>query len=243
MAIVENTTTENVKNRISAAIADIETMFVGIIQSVDHINMKYSVQPILNRYDLVERTIIESAVLYQCPMMATKCGGFVIRAPYEVGDVVYVGVCKDSVDQSLVSNTPSDNKLYGVGQFRQIDGVILGGLMCDTEERLSEENTTDMLIQNRKNKDKIVIKADGGIELVTKQKVLVDSPETEVTGNMVVKGNVSVDGNIVGKADINISGSGTIGSVTTANGVTLDGHTHEYNPGPGAPTPTSAGKG
>lgn len=243
MAIKETIGADSVRRNISRAIANIETMFVGIIQSVDVANMRYNVQPILNRYDRVDDIHVESAVLYQCPMMTHKCGSFFLRAPYQTGDVVYVGVCKESIDESLAGDSIKDNKMLGVEGFRQIDGVILGGLVCDTEPRLSSDNANDFVIQNRNNGDKFVIFANGGIELLTKTKVTVNSPETECTGNLTVKGNVTVDGNIVGKSNLNVTGSGTIGSVATAKGTTLDGHTHKYNPGPNPPTSTGTGEG
>lgn len=243
MAIKETIGADSVRRKISRAIANIETMFVGIIQSVDAVNMRYNVQPILNKYDYVDEVNIESAVLYQCPMMTHKCGSFFLRAPYQVGDVVYVGVCKESIDESLAGDSIKDNKMLGAEGFRQIDGVILGGLLCDTEPRLSSENVNDFVIQNRNNGDKFVIFANGGIEILTKTKVTVDSPETECTGNLTVKGNVTVDGNITGNSNLNVTGSGTIGSVTTAKGTTLDGHTHQYNPGSNPPTSTGTGEG
>lgn len=243
MAIKETIGADSVRRNISRAIANIETMFVGIIQSVDVANMRYNVQPILNRYDRVDDIHVESAVLYQCPMMTHKCGSFFLRAPYQIGDVVYVGVCKESIDESLAGSSIKDNKMLGVEGFRQIDGVILGGLVCDTEPRLSSDNANDFVIQNRNNGDKFVIFANGGIELLTKTKVTVDSPETECTGNLTVKGNVTVDGNITGNSNLNVTGSGTIGSVTTAKGTTLDGHTHQYNPGDNPPTSTGTGEG
>lgn len=228
---------EAIKYKIAKAINAIETMFVGVITSVDHVGLRYGVQPVLNRYDEVDKKSIVSAVLVDCPMLSNKCSSFFIRLPYDIGDMVYVGVSKDSIDESIISGEARDNKVLGVSKFRQIDGVILGGVLSEQEQQLPEGNANDFLIQNRKNDDKFVIKADGGIEIVTKTKVTVDSPETDFTGNLNVAGNVSIVGNIA------VEGDGTIGSVTTKAGVTLDGHTHKYNPGPGAPTPTGPGEG
>lgn len=237
MAIGQQITADNIKKRIKDSVSNVETMFIGTITSVDAVNLKYSVQPVLNRYDHIDKKHVESAILFECPMMSSKCGSFYIRLPYAVGDMVYVGVSKESVDEAIHSTSPHNNRLFGVEQFRLIDGVILGGVLSGEEEALSSENTSDFLIQNRKTKDKFVILAGGGIEIVTKTKVFVDSPETEVSGNL------TVNGNITGKQNITINGSGTIGTVTTKKGVTLDGHTHKYNPGPGAPAPTGAGEG
>ncbi|MGL5717423.1 MAG: hypothetical protein ACRCX2_30700 [Paraclostridium sp.] len=237
MAIGEVLSADLIKSKIYTAVNTIETMLIGVITSVDHVNLKYGVQPVLNRYDDGDKEFVESAILFECPMMSNKCGSFFIRLPYEVGDMVYVGCSKYSVDEAISDNLTKPNRMYGVQQFRQIDGVILGGILSDSEQRLSSDNTSDLLIQNRKTNDKFVILASGGIELVTKTKVIVDSPETEVSGNL------TVNGNIIGKSNINIEGSGTIGTVTTKKGTTLDGHTHPYNPGSNPTTSTGAGEG
>lgn len=245
MAIKETMGADAVKRRVSRAISNIETMFVGIIQSVDVANMRYNVQPILNKYDFVDNISVESAVLYQCPMMTHKCGSFFLRAPYEVGDVVYVGVCKESIDESLAGSSIKDNKMFGVEGFRQIDGVILGGLLCDTEPRLSSDNANDFVIQNRKNGDKFVMKQSGGVDIKTTISVNInaDTSVNITTPETNISGILNVDGAINGKSDLNITGSGTIGSVTTAKGTTLDGHTHQYNPGDNPPTSTGTGEG
>ena len=237
MAINETMSADAIKSRIANVANSIETMFVGVITSVDAVNLKYGVQPVLNKYDKGDKLSVEPAILIDCPMLSNKCGSFYIRLPYEVGDMVYVGVCKDSIDESILSTSIRDNRMAGTKMFRQIDGVILGGLLSESESKLSSSNTSDFLIRNRKTDDKFVILASGGIELVTKTKVYVDSPETEMTGNL------TVNGNIVGKQNITVDGSGMIGTVTTKKGITLDGHTHTYNPGPGAPTPTGKGEG
>lgn len=233
-----------IRNLIGRSIKNINTMFVGIIEEVDVENMKYNVKPIMNRYDSIEKTFTESATLFRCPIMAQKSKMFYMRVPYAVGDVVYVGVCKDPLDESLVDNKPRSNKMLGVRNFREIDGVILGGLMCESEEKLSGENIGDLIIQNRKNKDKIVLKNSGGAEIKTSSLIKIDAPNTHITGKLKVDGattigsTVDISGNTTVNANMNVSGAGQLGSVTTKNGVSLDNHTHKYNPGPNPPTST-----
>lgn len=238
MAIRDDISATHAKRQIGIAVGNIETMFVGVITSVDPTSLKYGVQPVLNKYDKVIDKWVESPVLFECPMMSNKCGGFVIRMPYVVGDMVYVGVSKDSIDESIKSTTARENPMNGASQFRLIDGVILGGILSNEESKLSSDNTGDMLIQNRKTGCKIVMLSGGGINIETKSnvnvtcsKAKITSPETEITGNVMVGGNMTVTGNIVG------------GTMASAKGITLDGHTHKYNPGPGSPAPTQPGEG
>lgn len=212
-------------SRINKVSDSMNTMFVGIVTRVDASRLKYDVQPVLNAYDLVKKIAVEPPILFECPMLIQKSAGFFIRIPYAVGDMVYVGVCKQSLDESMTTAEPHDNRNYGMSQFRIIDGVILGGLLCDEEDVLGEENANDLVIKNRKNGDSIIMLETGGINMTTGTKVTITSPETEVSGNMKVLGD------FVG------------GTVATASGVTLDGHTHKYNPGPGGPTPSEPGEG
>lgn len=58
-------------------------------------------------------------------------------------------------------------------------------------------------------------------------KVTVDAPNTNMTGNL------NVAGNIVSAKEVSAKGGA----------VNLSTHTHKYNPGPGGPTPTQPGEG
>lgn len=57
--------------------------------------------------------------------------------------------------------------------------------------------------------------------------VTIDTPNTTMTGNLHVNGNVVSDAEVSAKS----------------GAVNLSSHTHLYNPGPGGPTPTQPGKG
>lgn len=248
MAIANYVTREFLQRKTGELYDSIETMFVGAISSVDSVNMKYNVQPVLNDNETSGEKITR-AVLVRCPMMTMKCGDFYIRAPYKVGDMVYVGVCKESIDESIINSSPRNNRHYGSSNFRMIDGVILGGILSDEEPRLSSSNSEDLVLENRINGDKIVMTKSGGLELYTSINVKIDSPTTHVTGNVQIDGELTVSGNITGESDLLINGAGKIvgalqaGAVKTDKGTTLDGHTHSYNPGPSPPAQTGSGNG
>ncbi|MGL6098308.1 MAG: Gp138 family membrane-puncturing spike protein [Fusobacteriaceae bacterium] len=233
-----------IRKNISKGIDVIETMFVATVISVDEKRMRYSVRPLIKSYDEILEKTIESPNIFECPMMISKSAEFYIRIPYAVGDVVYVGCSKESIDQALSSSVSHENKIKGVRQYRKVDGVILGGLLADDDGTLSSSNSKDLLIQNRKTNDKIVLVSGGGIELDSPSLVKIITPKLEILSpETTMSGNLTVTGNITGEANLNITGAGQIGSVTTKAGVTLDTHTHAYNPGPGAPTSTTPGKG
>ncbi|MGL5716973.1 MAG: Gp138 family membrane-puncturing spike protein [Paraclostridium sp.] len=265
--IGERMPADEIKRRINLTYENINTMYVGSIVSVDPVNMNYSVQPVINDYDSVDGEEVVRAIMFECPMMISKSQDFYIRIPYKVGDLVYVGVCKESADESVLSNQPHTNRARGISKFRMVDGIILGGVMMVEEPRLSSSNTNDLLIQNRKTNCKMVMLEGGGFEFITDFDITTKSKNVnmDVAENFNVKckvanieasssatiksptttvtGNLSVGGGISGAGDLSLSGKGTVGAMVTNGGVSLDGHTHTYNPGPNPPTNTSTGKG
>ncbi len=221
--INRTTTVDDVKRRIKESINKIETMFVGVVTGVDYERNRYGVQPIL-KHTASDGNLIDMPILANCPMCFTKTKDFYIRSPYVIGDVVYVGCSKDSIDESIQSNQPVENRNNGVSKFRLIDGVILGGVMTDEEPVLDSEYTEDFIIQNRQNKDLVVIKKSDGILMKTGVKVDIDSPITNI------KGVLNVDGVTNLKSEANITGATTItnvvnttGMVTTGGGVSITG--------------------
>ena len=56
--------------------------------------------------------------------------------------------------------------------------------------------------------------------------------DVDITGNLDIDGNLTVDGTIDATGIIHSDVDVTAGSISLVN------HTHQYNPGPGAPTPT-----
>ncbi len=248
MAIANYVTKDFLKTKINEQLSAMETMFIGSIVSVDTVNMRYSVQPVLKDSD-IHGSEVDRAILFSCPMMTMKCKDFYIRAPYQVNDMVYVGVSKYSVDESIINSSSRTNRINGVKNFRLIDGIILGGVLSDEEPRLSGANSDDLIIENRSNGDRIVMTKGAGLELYTTINVKIDSPTTHVTGNVKIDGSLTVSGDITGESNLTINGAGKIdgalqaGAIKTDKGTTLDGHTHSYNPGPSPTTQTGSGNG
>ena len=242
-------TLKNVKDLVDNRIKKINTILVGIIYSVDYSLNRYNIQPML-QYKDIKGEYNNRAILLRCPMSFTKTKDFYIRAPYQVGDVVIVGCSKESLDDALTSNTPLKNSKEGTMQFLEMNGIILGGAMTDSENTMSEDNTTDLLIQNRNNGDKIVLKKTGGVEITTTSNVIVNSQSATVNSSSV---EVNSDGVNVNSPTTTFSGNVTIGgnmscvgavsgaTVTNGNGIDIGTHVHEYI-SPSGPKKTEVGE-
>lgn len=225
--------------QIKKSIKEINTMFVGVIVDADYKRNRYGVQPVLMTDNGIPKGTIAS-----CPMSFTKTGTFYIRAPYEVGDMVYVGCSKESIDESIINGSVRENRIDCPSNFRIVDGVVLGGIVSDSEEELDSNYSSDFIIQNRKNKDTIVLKASGGIKMVTGTKVEIESPLVAIESpETTISGTLTVQGTITGNSTAKIVGALNAQTVTDDGGVSLGTHTHMYNPGDNPPTSTGQGEG
>lgn len=242
-------TLDNVKEMINSKMNKINTVLVGIIYSVDYSLNRYNIQPILQYRD-INGEYQDKAILLRCPMCFTKTKDFYIRAPYQIGDVVTVGCSKQALDDALISNTPSRNTREGITPFLEANGIILGGVMTDSEAPMSEDNTSDLLIQNRSNGDKIVLKKSGGVEITTSSDIIINSKKATVNSNQVevnsdnvrvnsptttFSGNVSIGGNMA------CTGAVSGATVTNGAGIDIGTHVHEYI-SPSGPKKTKVGE-
>lgn len=98
--------------------------------------------------------------------------------------------------------------------------------------------TLQLIYEGHINIDKIL---DGKINI--SDKLDVTCPITNWTGDINIKGNVNIIGNTDITGEQHITGQLTSDTEVKAKAVTLTGHTHLYNPGPGDPIPSEPGQG
>lgn len=220
----------DIEEAIATALDGLETMYVGQVVMFDLINNTCDVQPVLTHH-VSELIQIPEGVLFSCPVATIKTQNFYIRSPYAVGDLVYVGCAKKSIDQAISLPGIKPNKLHGVDEFRKIDGVILGGIMGKTEPRMDPTFPEDLVIKNRLNTDVVVMKKTGGILINTANDI------TMVGANLNLTGNVTVNGKITATGDV--ATTGKIQALDATFGTsTYSTHTHTNNaPAPGPTSP------
>ncbi len=82
----------------------------------------------------------------------------------------------------------------------------------------------------------------GTATITSPNPVTVSAPTTVVEGNLEVTGNIS-GGTGSGGGTASFNGTVTTTGDVQANGISLENHTHTYNPGSGSPTNTSPAEG
>lgn len=239
--MIERTVNYNqVQYMIDSEISKINTMFVGIVSGVDYSRNRYDVQPII-KTKAINDEYIDKALIIKCPMSFTKTKSFYIRAPYEVGDIVYIGCNKESVDVALTGSVTLANTEEYRYLFREMDGVILGGVMNDIEPELSSDNLSDFIIQNRDNNDVIILQKTGGAKIKTSSQITLDTPVTNITGDVNIEGATHIKGATAIDSSLNVQSSITGATVTNGSGIDIGTHVHEYI-SPSGPKKTGVGE-
>lgn len=237
-------------NSLHEHISIINTMFVGVIVGTNAKTRRYSVRPILKN-KTEDGSVIERAIIAECPYTYQVNSDYVEGSSFSIGDYVYVGVSKESIDISLNEETNKnidDNKMP---LFRMVDGVILNGLMKEGQS-FDFLNQGDYIVYNRKNGSFISIRKNGDIEIFTSTNVSVkanavkveastvdviattvtiDAPNTTITGNTNVGGTLTVTGpsmlsSVSASKGMQATGNIQSNGDITAGGISVKSHTH-----------------
>lgn len=243
---------------IEYSISVINTMFVGVVLNVDVSARRYSVKPVLNNSS-EDGSVVEQAIIVDCPFSFQVNSSYVEGSSFSIGDYVYVGVSKDSIDISLNDNANKnidDNKMPC---FRVVDGVILNGIMKEGQsfDFLKEG---EYIIHSRKNGSYLVFRSSGDIEVFTSTNVnvkanavkveasvvdviattvTIDAPNTTITGNTNIGGVLTVTGasmlsSVSASQGMQASGNIQSNGDITAGGISVKNHSHPgVQPGSG----------
>lgn len=201
-----------IKNMIDDSLNELHTSLACEIISVNHSAGTCTVQPLAKR-ELCQQKI-NYPPLIDVRLDFLKFGGWSFQIPRKVGDIVWVGFSETALSDETSLERFSLNEPYIIGS-------------C---EKGFEDNSEDIILQGAGTR--IEIKGNGDIT------ILAGSNETTITSNVTLNGNLTINGNTTQTGTVTINGSiGASGDVT-GKGISLDKHTHKYNPGDNAPTST-----
>lgn len=215
--------------------------------------MRADVQPLLKTVNL-DGIEVENSITTDLPVMYSSSADIYVRTPLVKGDLVLVAYSSVAIDDILNSTVPV--KVNSKRKFSQKDGVVLGSyrfnngpktLTGDPESIVVHRRSTNTVVKITPSGDIIVtganqinaecktatITASGDTSVtassvaISAKNVAIEAQETSISGNLSVGGTASVSGSITG------------GTITTASGIDMDSHTHNYRPGDGSPTATT----
>ena len=111
------------KFSFNAQMLNINTVYVGEIQSVNQADNLYSVTPIVNPLS-TSGTVLNSPTVYDVPAVIIQGGVAGIIIDYQIGDIVLVGCCNRDSTTSI--STQSAQNPATSRKFNISDSVIIG---------------------------------------------------------------------------------------------------------------------
>lgn len=210
--------------------ADIHTSIPAIIQSVDYANQVVSAIPAIQIKIVDPNTklvrYINRPLITNIPMALawSESLGLGTTMPYKAGDKCTLIFAERALDNFLITgqiSPPADGPTPDtctIRCFDETDAMCFPGII--TKAKIPNYSPDAVEIRNA---DKSSLFSLSNTSLTMKQ------------------GGVSIvlaNGKITMVGDINHTGNQTTSGDVVAGGISLTGHTHKYNPGPGSPAPT-----
>lgn len=193
-------------------VADYETL-----QCVD---VKFLISDVYTERD---NLVLESQTLKKVLVRLPEAGGFSIQYPVAVGDKCNLVWSHRDLGAFLDSDGTGVD--VNINEIAQIEDCVVE-LGYQTRKNNLEPSATNFVIKG--DKTSITFMPDGTFNITTSgdgtfksdKKVIIDAPETEVTGNITVVGNTTVKGaaSFMTTADV-------IG-ILTAAGIPVNTHKH-----------------
>lgn len=122
------------------------------------------------------------------------------------------------MDRSIEDYRFGDDSYNGDNRSHSIsDGIFSIGFLPENEKFIFPEG--EIVIGLKNKKFTLAVDAEGNLS-ISAETIIINSKSSTINGDVKVNGTVTVSEDVIG------------------GGISLKNHTHKYNPGPGAPTPS-----
>lgn len=148
-------------------ISGINKCMLGKIETFNPATMKANVVPLVKNEDGNKPMLIE------VPVSFMKAGPFVIRPPYQSGDIVLLVFADEDIDNVLLSGNISNPN--SMRKHSLDDAIVIGGIMPFTTT-LPGEHGNDLVIAKDDFTAKIVVKENGEILIESDKGITLSGP-------------------------------------------------------------------
>lgn len=179
---------------------------------VMQVNEDGTVNVLAIRNDEIEDCVITVPVIY--PETARAY----IMLKIKKGDRGVIKFCDKSIEEYRFGNENynGDERCHSIS-----DGIFQLGFLPSNEKFVFPDGE---IVIGLKNSQFILSVNETGDFTIKAKSVIINSASTSINGDVSVNGTVTVSEDVIG------------------GGISLKNHTHDYNPGPGGPTPTQPPK-
>ncbi len=136
---------------IHEILTGLHTALLCRIEEYDPVAMRATLQPLVQELAHRERDDPEwvtPSLIYKAAVACMRAGPYVIRPPYQVGDMVIAVVSERSTDLALETDDIAEQ--VGMRQHSRTDAVVVGG-MTPEPRQLPTEHGQDLLIARHDN--------------------------------------------------------------------------------------------
>lgn len=144
----------------------LHTAILAEILTYDPVLMQADLQPLIRDPDLEYAPIVHASV------SSLRAGGFVIRPPYQPGDIVVAVVIERGIDGVFATGGMADR--VGARKHSLTDAIVVGGF-TPRPRPLPEAHGADLLISTENGVNKIVMDQEGNITVYSEGIVNIDA--------------------------------------------------------------------
>ncbi len=195
-----------------------ENVLPAKVISFDRKTNTATVQPLIMVVMVSGKTVPRHDVA-EIPVLSLGGGSFNISFPLKPDDLGWIYACDRDMtlfQQSLKESPPNSKRTKCFSQSMFVPDVF-------RNYTINDEDSGALVIQSVDSATRISIRGDN-IKITAPVKVVIDTPETECTGNFTVDGNSHVkgteivDGNATFNANASVMAALTVTGATAING-------------------------
>lgn len=130
-----------IRRIVDNKISELHTCLPARIEKYDPQKLRAEIT-LLNKAELEGGEVIIPPII-EVPVRVLKAGPFLIRPPYEKGDVVLVIFSERALDKLLITGEPESVQL--TRKHALDDALVLGGLRAEQADKAPEEYSKDLI--------------------------------------------------------------------------------------------------
>lgn len=229
--------------------ADIHTSIPAIIQSVDYANQVVAAIPAIQIKIVDPNTklvrYINRPIITNIPMALSWSEGLGLGTtmPYKAGDKCTLFFAERALDNFLITgqiSPPADGptpETCTIRCFDETDAMCFPGII--TKAKIPNYSPDAVEIRNA-DKSSLFSLSNTGLTLKQGEvSIVLSGGKIKITGDVEHTGNETITGNISHTGDQTTTGTITGQTDVIGGTISVKTHTHQYNPGPGKPAPTT----
>ncbi len=203
-----------------------EDMLPARVIAYDRATNRAQVQPLIVMVNTLNQQI-PRAQIASIPVLQIGGGGFVISLPIKTGDLGWIKANDRDITfflKNYAQSAPNTQRRHKFSDAVFIPDSFMKDVVINAED---EDN---LVIQNLDGTVRIAIWDDK--VKITAPSVIIDTPETTCTGNLIVNGDINIDGmatvtgDILAEADVIVNNDLNVINTATINGIEFALHVH-----------------